>query len=123
MTGGGARGNPPGLDPTGFARAVLQNCGEYRLRDPRVVTTNRGTDFMRKLGALQSPDPARTFFGSMSKGAFKTYGLPGAGGQASTQRDAPLPLGATTLGRNGGLFATQTGYSSIMLITDPQVGA
>jgi len=121
--GAGARGALPGLDPTGFARAVLENCGEYRKRDPRVVTTGRGTDFMRKLGALRSPDPARTFFGAAGKDAFKTYGLPGAGSLAATHRDSSKPFGAPGLGRNGGLFATQSGHSSIMLIVDPQIGA
>ncbi len=59
------------LDPKDFARAVLQNCGEIRFKDQNVTTVERGTNFMRKLNHLQSPDPARTFFGTVSKNALK----------------------------------------------------
>ena len=75
-----------GLDPKGFARVVLQNCGQIRLKDPRLAATSRGTDFMRKLAKLRSPDPALTFFGSDCHTPFKTYGLPGATSAATTPR-------------------------------------
>jgi len=78
---------------------------------------------MRKLSAFRSPDPARTFFGAASKDALKTYGRPGADTFAATHRQALQPLEGPGLSRNRGMFATQNGHSSIMLITDPQVDA
>ena len=68
----------PGLDPKDFARAVLQNCGEIRIKDNCVPTCRTGTDFMRKVGGILSPDPARTFFGLGSKNALKAYTLAAA---------------------------------------------
>ena len=47
-----------------FLRTVLQNCGEYRLKNQAVVTTERGASFLRNLNRLGSEDPAATFFGS-----------------------------------------------------------
>ena len=40
----------------------------------KVIPTERGTGFMRKLSSIQSIDPARTFFGAGSKVAAGLYG-------------------------------------------------
>jgi hypothetical protein len=40
----------------------------------RVIPTERGTGFMRKLSSIQSIDPARTFFGAGSRVASNLYG-------------------------------------------------
>jgi hypothetical protein len=40
----------------------------------RVIPTERGTGFMRKLSSIQSIDPARTFFGAGSRVATNLYG-------------------------------------------------
>jgi hypothetical protein len=62
------------MEPLEFTKAVLQNCGEYRMKDMRVIPTERGTAFMRQLSSIKSIDPARTFFGTESKVASHLYG-------------------------------------------------
>lgn len=37
------------IDPKGYARTVLEHCGEIRVKDQKVVTTERGFGFLRKL--------------------------------------------------------------------------
>lgn len=44
------------------------------MKDMKVIPTERGTGFMRKLSSIQSIDPARTFFGAGSKIATNLYG-------------------------------------------------
>lgn len=55
------------VDPASFTKAVLQNCGEIRLKDKNVITTERGSGFMRKFSLLNTTNPAKTFFGTKSK--------------------------------------------------------
>jgi hypothetical protein len=35
-----------------FVRTVLQNCGEYRLKNQAVVTTERGAGFLRNINRI-----------------------------------------------------------------------
>lgn len=111
----------PALDPRDFAKAVLQNCGEIRIKDNCVPTCRTGTDFMRKVGGILSPDPARTFFGLGSKNALKAYTLAAEASQteqaatARLSRHSPFETGA----RNSrGLFSDISGQSSIMMINN-----
>lgn len=55
------------MDPKAFAKTVLQNCGELRLKHQQVIATERGTGFMRKLDQLHSKNPATTFYGTKSR--------------------------------------------------------
>ena len=120
--GSGGRLTGGGLDPKQFAHAVLQNCGQIRLKDQSVGQTEIGADFLRKAGGLRSPDPARTFFGpsvqSMKFGlTARTEAQDSAGGYALRK-----PFGGGQKERNRGLFSTASGQSSIMLISNGSPG-
>lgn len=69
-------GAQPGeaVDPKEFARTVLQNCGELRLKSQKVIVTERGTGFLRKLEQMKSKNPAETFYGTRSGVAEKIFG-------------------------------------------------
>jgi hypothetical protein len=62
------------MDPKAFAKTVLQNCGELRLKHQQVIATERGTGFMRQLEQMRSKNPAATFYGTKSSVARNVFG-------------------------------------------------
>jgi hypothetical protein len=70
-----SKDNRPQVDPKEFTKLVLQNCGEYRFKDQKILTTERGSGFIRKLS--HNPhmnDPISTFYGTTVKTGRNVFG-------------------------------------------------